>query len=78
MPADMDNEEERERWKAHAQEKCGFAIMTVISMAVLSWLIQKLCEWLWNRYKERHQTTPEDWDGLRAEAVRWLEGEDEE
>lgn len=54
MPANPDDDTARAHWPGQASAQCSSAILTVIGMALLSWLIQRICEMLYQRWKQKH------------------------
>ena len=79
MPATpSDNVKHLRAWRRKARKKCGSVILSIIAMAVLSWLIQKLCEWLYARWKERHENEDRaEWSALKTESCLLLQQEEE-
>ena len=76
-PNPTDDFEEMAEWRTRAQAKCGSVILMIIAAAVLSWMIQKLCDWLYERWKERHAENAE-WSALRTEACLLLQQENDD
>jgi hypothetical protein len=65
---DEEGEDEYLDFPAPEEGKVGFAIMGVIAMALLSWLIQKLADWLYERWKKNHPPAPPQLVALQHEA----------
>ena len=77
MPAaPSDDPEEREAWCERAEEKCKSVILMFIATAILTWLIHRLCDWLYERWKERRNENAE-WSALRTESCLLLQQEEE-
>ena len=68
--------EEMAAWQERAQHKCGSVILTIVAAAVLSWIVQKLCDWLYERWKERHEEKAE-WSAVRTESCLLLQQEED-
>jgi len=83
MPAYIEygDNEAFEELRSRAADKCGSVILTIIGSAVLSWLIQKLCDWIYNRWIDRNApgtTADADIKALRSESCVLLETEGED
>ncbi len=77
MPAEpSEDSEQREAWKLRSEEKCR-SVLAILGAALLSWAIQKIIEWLYQRWKEKHQEKAE-WHSLRTEACLALENDSDE
>lgn len=75
-PAPTGDPEEMAAWQERAQHKCGSVILTIVAAAVLSWLVQRLCDWLYKRWRENHENA--EWSALRTESCLLLQQDEDD